>query len=155
MKIFFFLQKQRCATRVNHCLSQINGSPKESFLPFGWAGADCVDTEAGRTLGAGALADAGGQAARSCPPLRPSRLLCPWGFSRRGCCRGSPRPPPGALLDPATEPESPALQAILRQRAIQAGGKESFGLYFSCIVFNSTRNHLAFPLRSHLFSPFT
>ena len=42
---------------------------------------------------------------------RPSRLLCPWGFSRQEYWSGLPCPPPGDLPNPRTEPRSPALQA--------------------------------------------
>ena len=43
--------------------------------------------------------------------LQPSRLLCPWGFSRQEYWSGVPCPPPGGLPDPGTEPRSPTLQA--------------------------------------------
>ena len=42
--------------------------------------------------------------------LQPTRLLCPWGFSRQECWSELPCPPPGALPNPGTEPRSPALQ---------------------------------------------
>lgn len=38
--------------------------------------------------------------------LEPSRLLCPWGFSRQEYWNELPRPPPGGLLDPGIEPKS-------------------------------------------------
>ena len=38
----------------------------------------------------------------------PTRLLCPWGFSRQGYCSGLPCPPPGDLPDPGKESTSPA-----------------------------------------------
>ena len=49
----------------------------------------------------------------SVPPhgLQPARLLCPWGFSRQEHWSGWPRPPPGDLPSPGTEPRCPALQA--------------------------------------------
>ena len=43
--------------------------------------------------------------------LQPSRLLCPWGFSRQEYWRGLPCPRPQDLLNPGMEPRSPALQA--------------------------------------------
>ena len=43
--------------------------------------------------------------------LQPTRLLCPWGFSRRECWSGLPCPPLGDLPNPGIEPRSPALQA--------------------------------------------
>ena len=48
----------------------------------------------------------------SLPPhgLQPTRLLCPWRFSRQECWSGLPCPPPGALPNPGIEPRSPALQ---------------------------------------------
>ena len=42
--------------------------------------------------------------------LQPTRLLCPWGFSRQEYWSGLPCPFPGDLPDPGIEPESPALQ---------------------------------------------
>ena len=48
---------------------------------------------------------------RSVPPnslrphgLQPTRLLCPWGFSRQGYWSGLPFPPPGDLPDSGIEP---------------------------------------------------
>ena len=43
--------------------------------------------------------------------LQPTRLLCPWGFSRQEYCSGLPCPPPGDCPNPGIEPRSPALQA--------------------------------------------
>ena len=43
--------------------------------------------------------------------LQPSRLLCPWGFSKQEYWSGLPCPPPGDLLNPGIEPRSPTLQA--------------------------------------------
>ena len=43
--------------------------------------------------------------------LSPSRLLCPWGFSRQEDWSGLPCPPPGDLPDPRIKPRSPELQA--------------------------------------------
>ena len=40
--------------------------------------------------------------------LQPTRLLCPWRFSRQEYCSELPRPPPGDLPNPGIEP---ALQA--------------------------------------------
>ena len=53
---------------------------------------------------------------QSCPTLRPcglqpTRLLCPWGFSRQEYWSGLPCPPPGDLPNLGIEPRSPALQA--------------------------------------------
>ena len=42
--------------------------------------------------------------------LSPTRLLCPWGFSRQGCWSGLPFPSPGDLPNPGIEPRSPSLQ---------------------------------------------
>ena len=43
--------------------------------------------------------------------LQPTRLFCPWGFSRQEYWSGLPCPPPGALPNPEIKPRSPALQA--------------------------------------------
>ena len=43
--------------------------------------------------------------------LSPTRLLCPWGFSRQEYWSGLPFPSPGDLPNPEIEPGSPALQA--------------------------------------------
>ena len=42
--------------------------------------------------------------------LQPTRLLCPWGFSRKECWSGLSCPPPGDLSNPGIESRSPALQ---------------------------------------------
>ena len=43
--------------------------------------------------------------------LQPSRLLCPWGFSRQEYWSALPCPPPGDVPNPGIKPRSPALQA--------------------------------------------
>ena len=43
--------------------------------------------------------------------LQPTRLHCPWGFSRQEYYSGLPCPPPGDLPNPGTEPRSPSFQA--------------------------------------------
>ena len=54
--------------------------------------------------------------AQSCPDslwphgLQPTRLLCPWRFSRPGYWSGLPCPPPWDLSNLGIEPRSPALQ---------------------------------------------
>ena len=42
--------------------------------------------------------------------LQPTRLLCPWGFSRQEHWSGLPCPPPRDLPKPGIKPRSPALQ---------------------------------------------
>ena len=42
--------------------------------------------------------------------LQPTRLLCPWGFSRKGYWSGLPFPPPGDLPNPGIKPRSLILQ---------------------------------------------
>ena len=42
--------------------------------------------------------------------LSPTRLLCPWGFSRQEYWSGLPCLPPGDLPNPGIEPKSPTLQ---------------------------------------------
>ena len=46
-----------------------------------------------------------------CDRMEPSRLLCPWGFSRQEYWSGLPCPSPGDLLNPGIEPRSPSLKA--------------------------------------------
>ena len=43
--------------------------------------------------------------------LQSTRLRCPWGFSRQEYWSGLPCPPPEDLLNPGTEPRSPAVHA--------------------------------------------
>ena len=43
--------------------------------------------------------------------LSPTRLLCPWGFSRQGYWSGLACPSPGDIPDPGIEPRSPIFQA--------------------------------------------
>ena len=43
--------------------------------------------------------------------FQPTRLVCPWEFSRQEYWSEQPCPPPGDLPNPGTEPRSPALQA--------------------------------------------
>ena len=43
--------------------------------------------------------------------MKPSRLLCPWGFSRQEYWSGSSCPPSGDLPNPGIKPWSPTLQA--------------------------------------------
>ena len=43
--------------------------------------------------------------------LRPTRLLCLWGFSRQEYWSGLPCSPPGDLPNPRIKPKSPVLQA--------------------------------------------
>ena len=43
--------------------------------------------------------------------MQPTRLLCPWRFSRQEHWSGLPFPPPGDLSNPGTEPRSPELPA--------------------------------------------
>ena len=45
-----------------------------------------------------------------CPP--PTRILCPWGFSRQEYWSGLSCPPPRDLPNPGMEPRSPALQTF-------------------------------------------
>ena len=43
--------------------------------------------------------------------LKPTKPLCPWGFSRQEYWSGLPCPPPGDLPNSGIEPRSPTLQA--------------------------------------------
>ena len=50
---------------------------------------------------------------RLCDPKEgpePTKLLCPWGFSRQEYLSELPCPPPGDLPNPGIEPRSPTLQ---------------------------------------------
>ena len=42
--------------------------------------------------------------------LQPTRLLCPWGFSRQEYWSGLPCPPPGDLPNPGIKPRTSTLQ---------------------------------------------
>ena len=53
---------------------------------------------------------------------QPTRLLCPWGFSRQEYWSGLPCPSPGDLPDPGIEPRSPALQALYHLNSTQVSG---------------------------------
>ena len=44
--------------------------------------------------------------------LWPTRLLCPWAFSRQEYWSGLPFPSPGVLPNPGIEPASPALHTV-------------------------------------------
>ena len=44
--------------------------------------------------------------------LQPTRLLCPWDFSRQVYWSGLPFPFPGELPDPGIEPKSPVSPAL-------------------------------------------
>ena len=43
--------------------------------------------------------------------LQPTRLLCPWGFSRQEYWKGLPCPPPGGLPNQRIEPRPPEVEA--------------------------------------------
>ena len=53
--------------------------------------------------------------AQSCPtlcnPMKPARLLGPWGVSRQEYWSGLPYPPPGNLSNPGIKPRSTTVQA--------------------------------------------
>ena len=46
-----------------------------------------------------------------CNSMEPTRLLCPWRFSRKEYWSGLPCPPPGDLPNPGIKPRTAALQA--------------------------------------------
>ena len=46
----------------------------------------------------------------SLQPTKPTKLLCPWGFSQQEYWSGLPFPSPGDLPKPGIKPRSPALQ---------------------------------------------
>ena len=53
--------------------------------------------------------------------LQPTRLLCPWGFSRQEYWSGLPCPPPEDLPNPVIKPRSPTLQvdSLLSEPAVK------------------------------------
>ena len=58
--------------------------------------------------------------------LQPTRLLCPWEFSRQEYWSGLPFLPPGDLSSPGIEPKSPSLQ-------VDSLPYESLGIFSNCI----------------------
>ena len=74
--------------------------------------------------------------------LQPTRLLCPWGFSRQEYWSGLPCPPPGGPPDPGIEPASSAASALAgglfatsitwKPRVVSDGDKR-WGVY-SCLL---------------------
>ena len=60
--------------------------------------------------------------------LQPTRLLCPWGFSRQEYWSGLPCPPPEDLPNPGIEPRSPALQEILYHLGHQGSKPKNTGV---------------------------
>ena len=67
--------------------------------------------------------------------LQPTRLLCPWDFSRQGYWSGLPFPSPGYLPDPGIEPGSPALTG--RFFTTEPPGKPSLGHAAAAAAANS------------------
>ena len=59
--------------------------------------------------------------------LEPTRLLCPWGFSRQEHWSGLPCPPPGDLSHPGIKPRSPTLQ--VDSLPSEPPDKPIFGVY--------------------------
>ena len=51
--------------------------------------------------------------------LQPTRLLCPWGFSRQENWSRLPCPPPGDLSNPGIKPKSPSCRQILNHLSLQ------------------------------------
>ena len=58
--------------------------------------------------------------------LNPTRLFCPWGFSRQEYCRGLPFRSPGDLPNPGIKPSFPAWQADCLPVGHQLGSFQSF-----------------------------
>ena len=89
--------------------------------------------------------------------LQPTKLLCPWGFSRQEYWSGLPCPHPGDLPNPGIEPRSPALwedslpseqpgqchrEVTLSQRSVIESISVNFLKYF--ILFNVIVNAIIF-----------
>ena len=64
--------------------------------------------------------------------LQPTRLLCPWGFSRPKYWNGYPFPSPGDLPNPGIKPRSPTLQ--VDSLPAELPGKPSIPLDASLII---------------------
>ena len=95
--------------------------PLESFIhsvlfPSAWRISLCLVTQSCLTL---------------CDPMdcSPTRLLCPWGFSRQEYLSKLPCPPPEDLPNPGIEPRSPALQ-------VDSLSSESPGKWRIPLLFN-------------------
>ena len=76
--------------------------------------------------------------------LQPTRLLCPWGFSRQEYWSGLPYPSSGDLPNPGIKPGSPALQAD--SLPSEPLGKEGEDASHS-VVSDSLRPHGLWPTR--------
>ena len=89
--------------------------------------------------------------------LQPTRLLCPWGFSRQEYWSGLPCSPPGDLPNPGIEHMFPALwerflpselpgqchrEITLSQRCVIESTSVNFLKYF--ILFNAIVNEIIF-----------
>ena len=77
--------------------------------------------------------------------LWPTRLLCPWGFSRQEYWSGLPCLPPGHLPNPGIEPESPALQADSLPLSHQGS---PLALVYTLATLNSLRSWLPMTSRT-------
>ena len=73
--------------------------------------------------------------------LQPTRLLCPWGFSRQEYCNELSCPPSGCLPNSGIEPRSPALQA--NSLPTQPPGKPQTS--YCCCVIRSVLSDSAGP----------
>ena len=71
-----------------------------------------------------------------CDPMdcSPPRLLCPWGFSRRGHWSGLPCPPPGDLPNPGIDPGLPHCRWILCQLSYQGSPGGTFQVLIRLLV---------------------
>ena len=79
--------------------------------------------------------------------LWPTRLLCPWGFSRQEYFSGLPCLPPGHLPNPGIKQESPALQADSLPLSHQGS---PLALVYTLAILNSLRSWLPMTSRTDL-----
>ena len=64
---------------------------------------------------------------------QPTRLLCPWGFSRQEYWSGLPCPPPGDLPNPGIEPGSLIPHALASRFFTTSAMLTATGHYFSLL----------------------
>ena len=76
--------------------------------PTAWRDKQWVDSRCGKDQGLVLSCSVVSNSLRS-HGLWPTRLLCPWGFSRKEYWSGLPCPPPGDLPNSGIEPRSPPL----------------------------------------------
>ena len=79
--------------------------------------------------------------------LYPTRILCPWGFSRQEYRGGLPCPPPGGLPNAGIKPRSPTWQEDSLPSEHQGSLYSALWLHY-CLTSFSLSLHSFVPLRS-------